>query len=116
MIVFAFFVSSSLMMTVADAVPAFDVKQGCGGTEVAAAFPPRSPERCVQSEEAARDQLKKSWLELPVADKTECVSTVKIGGPPSYVELLTCIEMKRDAREIRATSHETVGSAHRQKE
>jgi len=27
-----------------------------------------------------------------------------MSGPPSYVELITCLEMRRDMRRIRATS------------
>ena len=102
----AFFVSSYLVM-VADAVPAFDVKQTCRGTETAGVYPGRNMESCVQSEEATRDQLKKSWGEFSAADKTECVSAVKIGGFPSYTELITCLEMRRDVRKMRATSPET---------
>ena len=49
---------------VADAVPAFDVKQTCRGTETAGVYPGRNLESCVQSEEATRDQLKKSWGEF----------------------------------------------------
>lgn len=102
----AFFVSSYLVM-VADAVPAFDVKQSCRGTEAAGVYPGRNMESCVQSEEATRDQLKKSWGEFSAADKTECVSAVKIGGFPSYAELITCLEMRRDVRRMRGTPPET---------
>ena len=98
-------------MTVADAVPVFEVKKSCQGTEIAAVFAGRGLETCVLSEEAARDQLKKSWGEFSAVDKTECVSTVKIGGPPSYAELVTCLEMKRDVKKLRATSPEEGGGA-----
>ena len=102
----AFFVSSYLVM-VADAVPAFDVKQTCRGSEAAGLYPGRNMESCVQSEEATRDQLKKLWGEFPATDKAECVSAVKIGGIPSYTELITCLEMRRDVKKLGATSPET---------
>ena len=105
----AFFVSSYLVM-VADAVPTFDVKQTCRGSEAAGVYPGRNMESCVQSEEATRDQLKKSWGEFSAADRTECVSAAKIGGLPSYTELITCLEMRRDVRQLRATSPETIES------
>ena len=103
-----------------NAVPAFDAKETCQATEVAAVFPGRNLDTCINSEEATRDQLKKSWSEFPAADKAECVSASKIGGLPSYVELLTCLEMARDVERMRATSPETteVGGAtdtHRQR-
>ena len=107
MFAFAALVVSSYLMTVADAVPTFDVKQTCRGTETAGVYLGRSMEPCVQSEEATRDQLKKSWGEFSAADKIECVSAVKIGGFASYTELITCLEMRRDVRKMRATSPET---------
>ena len=118
--VFAALVVSSYLMTVADAVPAFDVKPTCRGTETARLYLGRTMESCVQSEEATRDQLKKSWGEFSAADKTECVSAVKIGGLPSYTELITCLEMRRDVRRMRATSPETTegndaSSSHRKR-
>jgi hypothetical protein len=37
------------------------------------------------------------------ADKSECIGMVTTGGPASYVELLSCVEILRDARNIRNT-------------
>ena len=91
-------------------VPAFDTKETCQETEVAAVIPGRNLETCINSEEATRDQLKKSWSQFPAADRAQCVSASKIGGLPSYVELLTCLEMARDVEQIRATSPETTGA------
>jgi hypothetical protein len=93
-----------------NAVPAFDPKRSCEGTEVAAVNPGRNLESCVRAEETARDQLKTSWSEFLVADRAECVSAGKIGGPPSYIELLTCLEIARDVRRVRKTSPETTGA------
>jgi len=80
---------------------------------VAAVFPGRNLDTCINSEEATRDQLKKGWSEFPAADRAECVSASKIGGLPSYVELLTCLQMAWDVERRRATSPETtaVGGA-----
>jgi len=40
-------------------------------------------------------------VEVRSADKTQCVGNVKTGGPASYVELLSCLEIMRDAKAIR---------------
>ena len=106
----ALFVSSYVLTvaTVADAVPIFDVEKTCQGTEIAAVFAGQNLETCVQIEEAARDQLKKEWGEFSAA-KRDCVATVKIGGPPSYAELVTCLrDLKRNVEKLRATSPETI--------
>ena len=35
------------------------------------------------------------------SDKQECLGMEKTGGPASYVELQSCLEIRRDARDIR---------------
>jgi hypothetical protein len=35
-------------------------------------------------------------------DKTLCIGMESSGGPASYVELLSCLEVNRDAREIQS--------------
>jgi hypothetical protein len=35
---------------------------------------------------------------IPPAERTQWIDTVKVGGSPSYVELLICLEMMRDSR------------------
>ena len=57
--------------------------------------------RCMNDEKAALDMLKKSWSQFASADKSQCVGMVKTGGPPSYVELLSCLELMKSAAEIR---------------
>ena len=91
----------------ADGVPVFNVKPTCQGTEVAAVNPGQTLDTCLQKEEAARDQLSKNWANFPARDRTECSGAVTI-GPPSYVDLLTCLEMRR---EVRLPPIETTGSA-----
>jgi len=94
----------SHLLAVADSVPVFDVKKSCQGPEISAVFAGRNSDTCIQSEEATRDQLKKSWGEFSAKDKVECVGMTKIGGLPSYTELITCLEMRRDVQKLRATS------------
>ena len=56
----------------------------------------------MQSEQAVREELKKEWSTFSAADKQHCVSLAKTGGESSYTELLTCLEMARDVRAMRA--------------
>jgi hypothetical protein len=109
MFVFAAFLVSSHVLTVADMVPAFDVKQTCRSTEIAALFPGQNLETCIETEEATRELLKQGWGEFSATNKAECISSVKTRAPPSYSELLTCLEMKRDGKSMRATSPEKPG-------
>jgi hypothetical protein len=69
--------------------------------------PGQTLDSCLQKEEAARDQLRNGWASFPARDRTECSGAATI-GPPSYVDLLTCLEMRED---VRRPQIETTGSA-----
>jgi hypothetical protein len=100
-----FFLSLSSALA-SDRVPALNVKPTCQGTEVAAVNPGQNMDTCLQKEEAARDQLRKGWASFPAGDRTECSAAATI-GPPSYVDLLTCLEMRQT---LRRPNTETTGS------
>ena len=79
-------------VAVSDTVPKFDIVRECrfeGGSTV-------EFDRCSQDEAAALEQLKANWAQFTGVDKSTCYS-VAIGGFASYVELLTCLEMAREA-------------------
>jgi|ERR1051325_375393 hypothetical protein len=57
-------------------------------------------DRCFKTEREARDQLTREWENFPAADRTLCTQTATMGGAPSYVELITCLEMKRDVAQL----------------
>jgi len=57
-------------------------------------------DRCLKTEQAAREQLTREWTNFPSADRTLCTQTATMGGTASYVELITCLEMKRDAARL----------------
>ena len=54
---------------------------------------------CVKSEQAMRQKLSKEWGSFAPADKSHCVGSEK-GGYASYTDLITCLEMARDARKL----------------
>jgi len=57
-------------------------------------------DRCFRTEKAAREQLTREWENFPVADRGLCTQTASMGGAASYVELITCLEMKRDVAKL----------------
>ena len=57
-------------------------------------------EACTRDELTARDQISKQWAQFSQTDKTRCIRLATLGSEPSYVELLTCLEMSRDARKL----------------
>ena len=57
----------------------------------------RDENSCNQDEETARAALGKVWAQYTTAQRRDCVQLTSLGGPPSYVEVLTCLEMAKDA-------------------
>jgi len=48
---------------------------------------------CVQSEGQARTELQRNWSKFLAAARPLCLQEVNMGGPPSYTELLVCLQM-----------------------
>jgi hypothetical protein len=88
-----------LTINVADVVPRYDMKPTCrAAVALAAGTEGRSIENCMAGEEQARKEIDKAWLKTPSAERSQCIGTVAVGGSPSYVELVVCLEMMRDSR------------------
>ena len=92
----------------ADRLPQLDVEPVCKGIAEQGGVTFRDPsvaqekKNCIESERAVREQLAKAMVELSAADRTHCVNETTMGGLSSYTELLTCLEMARDVRAMRA--------------
>ncbi|HEY1747359.1 MAG TPA: hypothetical protein VGG11_11440 [Xanthobacteraceae bacterium] len=92
----------------ADDVPTLNVEQVCDGIAQQGGVTFRDPaiaqekKNCLDSEQAVRNELVKQWSKFDRADKTSCVNESQMGGESSYTELLTCLEMARDVRAMRA--------------
>jgi hypothetical protein len=52
-------------------------------------------------ERAARDELVNRWKAFNADDKATCIPLATAGGTPTYTELLTCLDVRRDARLLR---------------
>jgi hypothetical protein len=77
-------------------VPRLDVAGACraaAGADIGIKY---DAERCLKSENDARDQLRAQWTNFPATDRSLCTQTATMGGTASYVELITCLELKRD--------------------
>jgi hypothetical protein len=85
----------------ADSPPKLKVETSCEAAGRGAVMLGRNKEACLADETAAQDTLKENWPKYSATDKTQCVGMATTGGPASYVELLSCLEIMRDARNIR---------------
>ena len=89
-------------IAVSDTVPRFDTVRECrieGGPSVDQA-------RCSRDEAAALRQLQEAWAQYAGADRKTCATEATIGDFASYVELLSCLEMSRDAKSTDDHNHE----------
>ena len=50
-------------------------------------------EHCTQEEREARAQLEAQWAKFAADKQRLCVEQTNLGGYPSYVEVLTCLQM-----------------------
>jgi len=80
----------------ADSPPTLNVGQSCKAAARGAIVLGRDQASCMGDEREAQDSLAKTWSQYSVAHKTQCVAMTAQGGP-SYVELISCLDIMRDA-------------------
>jgi hypothetical protein len=68
-------------------MPKFDLAAACRGSGAV-----ETRAKCMQDEEAARDQLAKLWPQFKQSDASRCVQIVSTGGAANYTELLSCLQ------------------------
>ncbi len=77
----------------AQQLPRFDVEATCRTAPRLLAADANPYEGCMQDERDAERQLQEMWSGAAAADRETCVGEAQIGGSPSYVDLLTCLQM-----------------------
>jgi hypothetical protein len=77
----------------ADAPPVLDVASTCRSSGSANPDENRGANGCLRSEREAQDTLKQRWSQFGPDSKRQCSQQSRAGGFPSYVELLTCLEL-----------------------
>ena len=93
-----FVLASQLFITVADNVPKYDIQRGCRAdntnTSGLSVGLDESTKNCIRDEQTAQDRLQSQWSQFSPAARASCSrnETDVSGVPPSYVELLTCLQ------------------------
>ena len=96
----AILVVASVSTAGAQGVPKIDIGPSCQAAAAGSLGVNQDFEGCRKSEEAARDLLVQQWDSFPTADRNSCFRLTTTGTPGTYTELLTCLEMRRDARAL----------------
>ena len=97
----AMLVGGHLLVAVADRVPDLNFEPICRDGEAQKLGVKDDSAICMRDQKAARDQLAQKWDQFDSADRTRCVRMSTTERTASYVEVLTCLEMNRDARKLR---------------
>jgi hypothetical protein len=93
----AIIVASQLVVAVEDRVPTLNIDSVCNAKNIQGQ---NDASQCVRDEQTARDTLIKEWAQFNGADRVQCIGTSTSSGIASYVELLTCLELARDVRNL----------------
>ncbi len=83
-------------------VPRFDIAHTCReARSYAGADKEVAYTGCLKDEADAHDQLAQKWTQFKQADRRDCAAQ-GAAPMPSYVELLTCLEMSAEAETLDA--------------
>ncbi|MBB4041580.1 hypothetical protein GGR34_003257 [Microvirga flocculans] len=80
----------------ADELPRFDIEAMCKAAPRLESGDPSPYPNCVRDETEARNQLERQWSGFDARQREMCAQETSVGGAPSYVEILTCIQMATD--------------------
>ncbi|MCP1557487.1 UNVERIFIED_ORG: hypothetical protein M2438_001564 [Methylobacterium sp. SuP10 SLI 274] len=74
-------------------LPRYNVEAMCRAAPALEGGARNTDQNCVRDETQARTQLEQQWAGFDARRRETCVEEANIGGPPSYVALLTCMQM-----------------------
>lgn len=92
--------TASHVVLAADTVPKFDVERTCRPAAAAGILPGRDLSACQRDENDARSKLEQDWTQYTAAQRNQCAGLAGLDRAPSYVELLTCLEIAKQAKEL----------------
>jgi len=96
--------TASHIVLAADAVPKFNVEKTCRPAAAAVTLPGRDSSACQRDENDAHTKLEQEWYQYSATQRANCTNFAALDHAPSYVELLTCLEMAKQAQELPAES------------
>ena len=73
--------------------PRFDIEATCRAAPRLLPTDPNPYQGCMRDESHARGELERQWASFNAGQREECVRDSSVGGTPSFVDVLTCIQM-----------------------
>jgi len=101
--------TASHVVMAADAVPKFNVERTCRPAAAAGILPGRDMSSCQHDENDARARLDQEWTHYSAIQRRQCAGFASLDKAPSYVELLTCLEMAKQVQDLPEDSKKGTG-------
>jgi hypothetical protein len=81
-------------------VPTINVRPSCEAAAGGIIGLKQDINTCLQEEQSTREQIVKEWNQFRADDRASCTRLATMSGGGTYTELITCLEMLRDARKL----------------
>jgi hypothetical protein len=100
--VFYVLATGAQLMLVSDRMPQLNYEPSCRAAMYATTGTnsTRTEGACLSDEKAAKAKLGQEWRQFSASQKGHCIRLLNAGGSPSYVELLTCVEMGKAVKRL----------------
>ena len=89
-----------VVFAVAGSPPKLKVGPSCDAAARGTISLGRDTQACMGDERDAQDMLTKNWSQYSRTHKTQCVGMTTRSGSSSYVELISCLDIMKDAAAI----------------
>jgi|tagenome__1003787_1003787.scaffolds.fasta_scaffold17883907_1 hypothetical protein len=76
--------------------PRFDIEATCRSAPALVPQDHDPVQVCMEDEANAEQRLKAIWSDSAPNQREDCAAETQVGGSPSYVDVLTCLQMYRD--------------------
>jgi hypothetical protein len=87
-----------------DRYPVLDVAPLCRGltssSSLLEGLDAGSFDNCMKGQQDDRQDMIKQWSTFSAEDKRHCIAGATMGGVASYTDLVSCLEMSRDAGKL----------------
>jgi hypothetical protein len=105
----------SVSPTRSDQYPTLNVAPVCHGiteqSDLEAGLRQENFDQCIKAEQVDRETIIKEWSQFSADDRRHCIAETTMGGESSYTELLTCLEMARDVRQLHSQANSSSAPA-----
>jgi hypothetical protein len=100
LVLLAAFLAAQKGAAAEEAVPTLNVEPSCRFAATLGQDPQKAFNTCMDDEKSARAELAKGWAQYASSDRKRCLELTHVGGQPSYVDVLECVAIAKDANEL----------------